>query len=67
MTKIFVYSKDGVIKVLSNHNTFRLYEEEKNLLSQGWKHTSTLDPCRFLEYLCNESQSIEVDVKALLR
>ena len=65
MTTIFIYSKDGVIKVL-DFETAKKGEEHK-LISEGWKHTSTLDPCRFLEYLCNESQSIEVDVKALLR
>lgn len=65
MTTIFVYAKDGKIKVLDLETA--LNGEEDKLKSEGYIHTSTLDPCRFIEYLCNESKSVVADVKGLLR
>jgi hypothetical protein len=61
MNIVFVYSKKGIIKVLN------LTESISNtLLQEGWVHTATLDPCAYIEYLCNESSSIKDDVKKLL-
>ena len=61
MNIVFVYSKNGIIKVLD------LNEDLGNtLLQQGWVHTATLDPCVYIEYLCNQSKSIKKDVKKLL-
>jgi hypothetical protein len=61
MNIVFVYSKNGIIKVLE-------LDQFKNntLLQEGWVHTATLDPCAYIEYLCNESSSIKDDVKKLL-
>jgi hypothetical protein len=61
MKIVFVYSKNGLIKVLD-------LDEAKNntLLQQGWMHTATLDPCAYIEYLCNESKAIKKNVKKLL-
>ena len=47
---VFVYSKDLKIKVLNLENS---QKEHDLLIEQGWVHTSTLDPCVFLEFICN--------------
>ena len=61
MNIVFVYSKNGIIKVLD------LSEAKNNtLLLEGWVHTATLDPCAYIEYLCNQSKTIKKDVKKLL-
>lgn len=65
MTTIFVYAKYGKVKVLDLETA--LNSEEDKLKSEGYIHTATLDPCRFIEYLCNESKSVVADVKGLLR
>lgn len=65
ISTIFVYAKDGKIKVL-DVETARNGEEEK-LIESGHIHTATLDACRFIEYLCNESKNFTADVKGLLR
>lgn len=65
MTTIFVYAKDGKIKVLDLETAIN--GEEDKLKSEGYIHTATLDPCRYIEYLCNESKSVVADVKGLLR
>ena len=65
MTTIFVYAKDGKIKVIDLETAIN--GEEDKLKSEGYTHTATLDPCRFIEYLCNESKSVVADVKGLLR
>ena len=61
MKIVFVYSKNGIIKVLDLDKSI-----SNTLLQQGWTHTATLDPCAYIEYLCNESSSIKDDVKKLL-
>lgn len=47
---VFVYSKDCKIKVLNLENS---QKEHDSLIEQGWVHTSTLNPCVYLEFLCN--------------
>lgn len=46
MSTVFVYAKDDKIKVL---NTEVASESNDRLLKQGWKHTSTIDACRWIE------------------
>ena len=65
MTTIFVYAKDGKIKVLDLESI--IDGKEENLKNEGYIHTATIDPCRFIEYLCNESKSVIADVEGLLR
>lgn len=65
MNTIFVYAKEGKIKVLDLETA--LNGEEDKLKREGYIHAATLDPCRFIEYLCNESKSVVADVKGLLR
>jgi hypothetical protein len=54
---VFVYSKDNEVKVLS-------IEESKinhdKLINEGWKHTSTLNACKFLEELYNNIPDNEI-------
>lgn len=54
---VFVYFKDGKIKALDveqgkiNH---------QKMINEGWKHTSTLNPCIFIEQLFNEIPESEL-------
>lgn len=59
---IFIYAKDGKIKVLSHGDA--LYGHSR-LIGEGWTHTATVNPCLFLENLHNESQDIVGEVKEL--
>lgn len=55
----FIYAKDGKIRVLTLQQATRLKWE---LEGEGWKHTQTLDPNTFLEYLhnnCDEDLILE--------
>ena len=47
---IFVYKKDGVIKCLDLVDSMN---ENKELIEDGWVHTSTIDPIVYLENLHN--------------
>ena len=47
---IFVYSKNDIIKCFDLVDSMML---EKELISNGWKHTSTIDPIKFIENLHN--------------
>ena len=47
---IFVYRKDGVIKCLDLVSSMK---EDKKLIREGWKLTSTIDPIVFIENLHN--------------
>jgi hypothetical protein len=60
MKIVFVYSKNGIIKVLDLDEAI-----SNKLLQEGWVHTATLDPCAYIEYLCNQSKSIKKDVNLL--
>lgn len=60
MKIVFVYSKNGIIKVLDLDEAI-----SNTLLQQGWLHTATLDPCAYIEYLCNQSKQIKKDVNLL--
>ena len=47
---IFVYKKDGVIRCLDLVDSMN---ENKELIEDGWVHTSTIDPIVYLENLHN--------------
>ena len=47
---IFVYKKDGVIRCLDLVDSRK---ENKELIEDGWVHTSTIDPIVYLENLHN--------------
>ena len=63
MKYVFVYAKDGKIKVLDMEKSLKLHN---SLIEKGWIQTASLNPCIFLEHLCNKSVTIEQDVKSLL-
>lgn len=61
---VFIYAKSNEIKVLSLEDSKRNHE---GLIKEGWKHTQTLDTCKFLEYIYNcvpEDEKLE-EIKSL--
>ncbi len=47
---LFIYALNGVIKCYSDQE---LQEVEAKLLDEGWKHTATIDPARWIENIAN--------------
>jgi len=47
---LFIYALNGVIKCYSDEE---LQEIEARLLDEGWKHTATIDPARWIEAMAN--------------
>jgi hypothetical protein len=60
---IFIYAKDGKVKAL---NLIDAKAQAEPLLSDGWKHTATLDSCTWIEYLCNSCYDVEIEVTNLM-
>ena len=56
MNTVFIYYKEGKIKALDLANGEK---EHKELVNGGWKHTQTLDPCKWMEFLFNEANGVE--------
>jgi hypothetical protein len=56
---IFVYYRQETkeIKVL-NLNDAKIQNDE--LIERGWSHTATIDPCKWIEYLFNESETEDI-------
>ena len=54
---VFVYSKDNELKVLDIKES---KYKHNSLINDGWKHTSTLDTCKFLEELYNNIPENEI-------
>lgn len=48
---LFIYALEGVIKCLSAEEI-----QEEELLAEGWKHTATIDPARWIEEMANGHQ-----------
>jgi len=55
---VFVYSKEGKVKVLDLNTSVQTPDFE--LADEGWKLTATLDPCKFIEYLSNECEDVDI-------
>lgn len=54
---VFVYSKDGKVKVLDlEYATIK----GNDLILKGWKHTATLEACKFIESLLNDAEDFEI-------
>lgn len=47
---LFIYAFNGLIKCYSAEE---LREVEARLLDEGWKHTATIDPARWIEAMAN--------------
>jgi hypothetical protein len=45
---LFIYAKEGKIKCLTVDEA-----HEENLTSEGWKHTATINPARWIEAMAN--------------
>jgi len=54
---VFLYSKEGKIRVLDIENA---RTKNNDLEPNGWKHTATLDACKFIESLLNGAEDFEV-------
>lgn len=54
---VFVYYKDGKIKVL---NQEEINNQHKKMIAENWIHTATLDACKWIEYLFNETEYVDV-------
>ena len=61
-TFVFVYAKGYEIKVLNLGESKML---DAKLKSEGWKHTSTLNACTFIQYLHNDCDNITKEIKNL--
>lgn len=59
---IFIYAKDGKIRILSHGDALH---DHNQLISDGWKHTETINAGKFLEHLHNECEDIVEQVKQL--
>ena len=61
---VFIYAKDKEIKVLNIEESKRLND---SLISEGWKHTHTLDACGWIQYLHNDCEDVDLfdEVKSL--
>lgn len=57
METVFVFSKEGKIKVLGLE---KAKEQKVELLKNGWEHTATIDPCVWIEYLFNQSEDVDI-------
>jgi hypothetical protein len=51
---LFIYALDGVIKCYFAEELDE--EEEAKLLKEGWQHTTTIDPARWIEEMANGHQ-----------
>jgi hypothetical protein len=51
---LFIYALNGVVKCYSDEE---LREVEARLLDEGWKHTATIDPARWIEAMANGYES----------
>ena len=63
---VFVYYSQETkeIKVLNLQDAKSQNDE---LITKGWSHTATLDPCKWIEYLFNgtESEDIVAEIREL--
>jgi len=62
MTAVFIYVKDGVVRAL---NCDEDIQTRKELIDNGWRHSATLDACKWIEHLCNNSLDVKDDVAEL--
>ena len=56
-TFLFIYSRKGEVKML-NLNDATVFEQSKERKKR--KHTATIEPCVFIENLCNRCTSEQI-------
>lgn len=49
---LFIYAKDGNIKALDYDDA---KWQHRSMIKQSFKHTATIDPAKFLEYLVQDT------------
>ena len=54
---VYVYSRVGKVKCLNHAEALECHAL---MISDKWKHTSTLDGPKWIEHLCNNATSSEV-------
>lgn len=62
LTVLFVYAKDGKVKLYHLEEAQKI---DKIMISEGWKHTATIDPITWIEYLHNFSDDKLFEIKLL--
>ena len=45
---LFIYAKEGKVKCLTLNEAYG-----EKLTSEGWKHTATIDPAKWIEEMAN--------------
>ena len=56
-TFLFIYSRKGEVKVLNSYDN-AIFEQTKEF--KKWKHTATIEPCVFIENICNRCTNKEI-------
>ncbi len=59
---VFIYAKEGKIKVLSTEDA-RTHDEM--LKRNEWVHTATINACKFIEYLHNDCEDVIAGIAEL--
>jgi uncharacterized protein Smg (DUF494 family) len=59
---VFVYFRNNEIKAFGLSDS-RVNHDD--LITAGWKHTATLNPCAWIEHLLNHSKNIKKSVEQL--
>ena len=60
---LFVYSRDREIKCLSADEA---RDNQKQMFADGWKHTSTIHPARWIEALINHPEGLDAESTRLM-
>lgn len=59
---VFIYAKGNEIKALNIEESKRLND---SLIKDGWKHTRTIDACVWIQYLCNDCEDLEDEIRSM--
>ncbi len=54
---LFVYARDGEVKCINYDESIQCAAQ---MVRDGWKHTATIDPAKWIEAMCNDPGSIEL-------
>lgn len=60
---LFVFARDREIKCLSPD---KARDNQKQMIADGWKHTSTIDPARWIEALINHPEGLDEESNRLM-
>jgi hypothetical protein len=54
---LFIYAKEGKIKCITVDEA-----HEETLTSEGWTHTATINPARWIEAMANGDHKLPLDM-----